>query len=167
MNDVQIYHLTYEIVFKLILRSFIELNKQSFSEETRAYAATRNSGASRGSASTFETLFSTGSTSFVSVAYYLWFPYIASFYPETNSIKSDCFFEKHTIDFLKILQADDPQLQHAASLSHSRAVADDIPIHGAHQPSGIGPAHNRHGNNTALDRCRRCNRTLRRSAHNQ
>ncbi len=77
------------------------------------------------------------------------------------------FFEKQTIYFFKILQADDPQIHHPASLGKSRAVADNVSIHESHQPSRNGPAHNRHGSNTAQGRYKRFDHRSRTSADEQ
>ena len=77
------------------------------------------------------------------------------------------FFEEQTIYFLKILQTDNPQLHHPASLGKSRAVADNVSIHESHQPSKIVPFHNRHGSNTAQGRYKRFDHRSRTSADEQ
>ena len=71
------------------------------------------------------------------------------------------------IDFLKIIQADDPKLHHLASLGNGGAVADDIPIHEPHPPSGNEPAQSKHGSSTARDMYKRHVRTSRTAADGQ
>lgn len=56
------------------------------------------------------------------------------------------------VDFLIIVQTDNAQLQHPPGLGNRGAISDDILIHGPHQPSVTGPAHNRRGNSTAHGR---------------
>ena len=68
------------------------------------------------------------------------------------------------VNSLIVVKADDTQFQHSLGLGDSRAISDDISIHGPHLPSAPGPARNKHGNNTALDRYRRYYHTLHRPA---